>query len=381
MQQPSPARFTATSQAQRTAWGLGQVAEPEEVRPGLWAVGLPIPAGNMPSSFGYAFIDGPDVHLVDPGWRGDRVVGVWERFLRDRGRDLAAIRTIVMTHSHPDHLGSAEALRQRSGASVVFAAREGRVLNAPEATEGYAAAHQSRLLRWGVPAEVRAQLTELKDEERPSAPILADLELHDRDRLDFGVATLTARLTPGHTGGHTCFVAESLGVLLSGDHVLPQINPGLGLGSLPGDMPVIDYLESLEAMREFDHLEALPGHEYRFRGLGWRGEQIAAHHLRRTRAVAELRGELGDAPVWEYAKRSPWSRGFDGMRGFLLVSALMQTELHLEAVRSGRADAWLADARFAEVTPTAAVAAAAAPEPVPGPTPRLAAEPGAGPAA
>ena len=334
-------RIAATSEAQRGAWGRGLVAEAEEVRPGLWAVALPMPGARMPSSFGYAFLGEEGVHIVDPGWRAEETVAHWERFLAARGRAVSEIRTLLITHSHPDHLGAAERLIERSGARLVMSAAEASVLGSGVHVGSDPEQQAARLARWGVPAALRDELAAMSETERPSEPIAADRLLADGERIRLGGRELTAHASPGHTGGHVCFELECDGVILTGDHVLPQISPGIGLGALPGSSPLLDYLGSLRAMVRFDAHEVLPGHEFRFRGLAARSEQIAAHHLRRTRAVAALVPELGDAPVWEYAARSPWSRGWDAMSGFLLISGLVQTELHLDAVRSGGAEEWM----------------------------------------
>lgn len=199
-----------------------------------------------------------------------------------------------------------------------------------------------QLHAWGVPADDYDEfLALILHADQPLPQIDVDALLAHGETLELAGHTLTAVITSGHTAGHLSLVIDDLGVIFTGDHVLPQINPGLGLGNLPGSNPLIDYLTSLRAMRAFDAYEALPGHEFRFKGLATRSDQIAAHHLSRTRAVADLVPELGESPVWEYAKRLPWSRGWDGMRGFLRISALTQTNLHLEAVHSGEAEAWL----------------------------------------
>lgn len=332
--------ITATSQAQRRSWGKGVLAAPEEVASGLWAVALPMPGSQMPYSLGYAVLASDGVHIVDPGWHHDATFAVWEAFLADHGRSLRDTATLVITHSHADHLGAAARVREISGARVLMSQTEARVL----AREHRQMPADKRFTGWGVPEESRAELfspastEEAVDRPEPDALFVDGEEIVLGGR---GGLELVARPTPGHTDGHTCFVAERAGVILTGDHVLPQINPGIGLGPAPDSDPLIDGLKSLRAMRAYDHLEVLPGHEYRFRGLAARSEQIAAHHLRRTRAIAELVPMLGDAPVWEYARRSPWSRGWEGTRGFMRVSALTQTELHLAAVRDGRAGPWL----------------------------------------
>lgn len=330
------------STAQQEAWSNRLVAAPEEVLPGLWAVAMPMPGEGMPSSFAYAVIDADRVHIIDPGWGTPANLALWGDVLQRLGRTVNDVETILITHAHPDHIGLAPLLRESSEARILMSNVESSVMHGAVQTHMQEIQIVAdRLQRWGVPDEVREQqLRDLTERDEPDV-FEADTLLNHGDTVQLGAFSLQVLETPGHTTGHLCFVDEAAGIIFTGDHVLPGINPGLGLGSTPGSDPLTDYLGSLHAMTRYDALQVLPGHEYRFTGLADRAAYIAAHHLRRTRAIAGLVPELRDAPVWEYASRSPWSRGWERMSGFLLHSALTQTEVHLDAVRSGRADPWL----------------------------------------
>lgn len=334
-------RIEVTSPAQQRAWLAGERAPAEEVRPGLWAVCVPMASQGMPWTLSYAIL-GEGVHLVDPGWHLDGNLSVWEAFLEERGRTLQDVQTVLVTHTHIDHVGLAEAIRERSGARVLMSAVERSLQDEP--TVGSSRSRDvvdARLRRWGVPNDERVrQIEELTRIESP--PIVTpDETFSDGDLIELEGFTLQAVLTPGHTNGHACFVDESAGFIMTGDHVLPDINPGLGLGTRGDTDPLTDYMASLQRMAEFDACEVLPGHEWRFTGLAVRSANIATHHLRRTRALAALIPELGDTSVWEYAARSPWSRGWGNMTGIHLHSALAQTEFHLASIRSGLAAEWL----------------------------------------
>jgi len=130
--------------------------------------------------------------------------------------------------------------------------------------------------------------------------------------------------------------------LLTGDHVLPHLFPGLGLGYDPDGDPIGDYFESLERVRAFDGDEVLPGHGFRFARLGLRVEQTLAHHLRRAREVAAAFERDPTQTVWQIAAGLSWTAGWDRLEGFTLDSALRQTELHLRFVQDrDRAARWL----------------------------------------
>ena len=195
--------------------------------------------------------------------------------------------------------------------------------------------YAQRLDAWGVPADRRAELAESFDRPSLVDDLVPDELLADGDVIDLPGHRLEVVATPGHTDGHMCLVDADRRVVYTGDHVLPGIYSGIGIGTLPGSDALGDYLASLDRLEPFDGFHALPGHEYRFDGIAPRRAAIAAHHLRRTAEVAALVPVLGDATVWEYARRLSWTAGWDGLEGFWLHSALRQTALHLEFVRSG----------------------------------------------
>lgn len=331
-----------TSFCQEKAWNDGKVPAPEEIAPDFWMVAMSMPGIEMPYSFSYVKLGADGVYILDPGWGDTANINIWSEFLSFHGRKISDIVMILVTHSHPDHIGLATSLRELSGAELIMSSGEAAILRG-EVKTGLKNLEsvERRLERWGVPAQVREQMLAGFASNNHSANHLPDRLIVNGDEINFGGSVLTAVLTPGHTSGHMCFVDHSSEKIFTGDHVLPQISPGLGLGASPESDPVFDYVSALEGMSQFDHCEVLPGHEYRFAGLAERSEQIAAHHLRRSRAFRELEPELGDATVWKYASLAPWSRGWKNLEGFMLHSALTQTELHLISLRNGSLDRWL----------------------------------------
>ena len=74
--------------------------------------------------------------------------------------------------------------------------------------------------------------------------------------------------------------------------------------------------------------------EYVFHGLAARCATTAEHHLRRSREVADRLRIDGDPTVWQVASELTWTAGWPNLNGFYLLSALAQTAMHLEFVRS-----------------------------------------------
>ena len=108
--------------------------------------------------------------------------------------------------------------------------------------------------------------------------------------------------------------------------------------SVERDNPLADYLESLAKVRDLPVDEVFPAHEWRFRGLAQRADDIAAHHERR---LAELLAAIAAQPgatSWDLAGMLTWSRSWDQYSGRMRISAVTETAAHvLELVRRGLA--------------------------------------------
>ena len=57
-----------------------------------------------------------DIHLIDTGVAGTETIV--EEYLKSIGRDISEVKSILLTHSHPDHIGSASRIKELSGCTV-----------------------------------------------------------------------------------------------------------------------------------------------------------------------------------------------------------------------------------------------------------------------
>lgn len=306
----------------------------ETLAPGIRALRVSMPGGHIPYSLCYLIEDDRGgVHVVDPGWSSDDNWASLTRALAASGNRVDDIASVIVTHLHPDHLGMADRVRAASGAALVLHEREQAAL---EAMAGRAPAESAkhRFDVWGVPADRLPELDVTAGRPPMDAQLPADVLVTDREVLAIPGRVIQVVLTPGHTPGHICLVDSDNGLVFTGDHVLPTIHPGLGLGGETATNPIGDCLASLERIAAFDRHKVCPGHEYVFHGLAARCATTAEHHLRRSREVAERLRIDGDPTVWQVASELTWTAGWANLRGFYLLSALAQTAMHLEFVRS-----------------------------------------------
>jgi len=194
------------------------------------------------------------------------------------------------------------------------------------------------LARCGAPAEMMAEFNaDLADTLGIFRLADPDILLKDGESLDLPDRRIRVVWTPGHTPGHICLYDADYDLLLTGDHLLPRISPNIGI--FPGGLqsPLTSYLGSLRAMPEFDGAEALPAHEYRFRGIAGRSQAIAQHHDVRAQEVLDIVAAVGEPTIWEVTEHLTWSRTWDEITGFMRRAALAETAAHVEYLqRQGR---------------------------------------------
>lgn len=324
----------ATSQAQLAATTSGALASLEQVRDDVWALPLPMPGGHIPFSLCYLVVDEKGaVHVVDPGWDSDENLRIIVASLTQLGKIIGDVVSITVTHLHPDHLGMAKRLRGESGAPVALHRQEQFAIEQLIMESTRARDESFPFAEWGVPEGRRPELESVALEHSRIAAFTADILLDDGERLNIPGRELVVIHTPGHTVGHISLRDAAQHLLFTGDHVLPVIYPGLGLGGSSNSNALRDYLDSLDGVARFDDHEVLPGHEFRFNGLAERCEAIAAHHLRRSRQVADALAGNPDASVWEIASTLTWTAGWGNLRGFYAYSALSQTAMHVDYLR------------------------------------------------
>jgi hypothetical protein len=78
----------------------------------------------------------------------------------------------------------------------------------------------------------------------------------------------------------------------------------------------------------------LPAHEWRFRGLDTRVDEIAAHHEHRLAELeAAVRTHPGSTP-WELAAQLTWSRPWDSYERRMRIFAVTETDAHVRLLAS-----------------------------------------------
>ena len=325
------AGVTITGTAQHRAWQQRTAPPVEEVRPGLWSIPVPIPASPLRYTLCYLLAGDHDAVIIDPGWNTAEGRQAILTGIAEAGVSVGEVTGVVVTHVHPDHHGLSGWIRAQSGAWIAMHPAEAHTLPARVLAGRSAQADAAWLRNLGVPEQEAATMAV---DPAQLAGFLAMAEpdrlVNDGDRLTLAGREIRAVWTPGHTPGHLCLHDAAAGVLLTGDHLLPRISPNVGVHSERDADPLTCYLDSLDKVAGFGADEALPAHEYRFRGIGDRAAALAVHHRNRGAEILAAAARLDHPTAWLIAAQLSWSRGWAALQAMDRRMALAETVAHLQ---------------------------------------------------
>jgi glyoxylase-like metal-dependent hydrolase (beta-lactamase superfamily II) len=170
-----------------------------------------------------------------------------------------------------------------------------------------AARTENQLRTNGVPEKELSAFTKMHDAVRNTIEYLdlPDITLQGGETISTGLFDFKVIWTPGHAPGHICLYDSGKEILLSGDHVLPEITPNISMTSQTEENPLGLYFDSLREIDKLDVALVLPGHDNVFEDLHERIEGIISHHGARLDHALEAIQE-GAKTAYEIAADMPW---------------------------------------------------------------------------
>lgn len=279
--------------------------------------------------------------LIDTGIANEETRGHWQE-VAQRHFGGRPVERLIVTHFHPDHVGLAGWLTEQWRVPLWMTQSEwlhARMLSL-DTSPDMMAEQLAFYRRAGCPPEFLEATRERGPAyaSRVSAVPLTYRRLRGGEELDLGGRLWRVIIGRGHAPEHACLHCPELGLLISGDQVLPKISPNVGVYlSEPEADPLSDFLESLRLLEGLpgDTL-VLPSHNTPFRGLPVRLRQLREHHEERLNHLLSVL----DAPktAMELAK-SLFKRPLDRHQtGF----AIGETLAHLHRLRAtGSVESWL----------------------------------------
>jgi glyoxylase-like metal-dependent hydrolase (beta-lactamase superfamily II) len=272
-----------------------------EVSPGVWALRLPIPWEDGHVNC-FLLPDGEVVDVIDCGMKAEEsislILSAVERLAGPGGR----LRRLVVTHIHPDHYGGAGELTSRSAAELYLHRLEVPMVH-PRYLEIEQLVEQvgRYLLVHGVPKDeadfIKNASRGIREFVTPAEPAV---QLEGTELLQMGGRRLRVEWTPGHSPGHVCLYDVDAALLFSGDQLLPQSSPNIGLHPQSTPNPLDDYLNGLRRIIELKPALVLPSHGSPFADAWTRVDEMVDHHRRRKLQMLDV---LGDREMngWQVA--------------------------------------------------------------------------------
>jgi glyoxylase-like metal-dependent hydrolase (beta-lactamase superfamily II) len=151
-------------------------------------------SNNIAHSNIYLVINGSELIIIDTGTPGNAEKII--EYIKKIGRQPNEVSTIILTHYHIDHVGSAKGLKELTAAKVAASVEDGEVVNGKRPYPK----PKNLLLR------VASSFMKIE-------PVNVDIELKDGDM----VGNLRVINAPGHTPGSIFLYDSNKKVLFSGD--------------------------------------------------------------------------------------------------------------------------------------------------------------------
>ncbi len=265
---------------------LGELLPPQatlhEVAPGVFWLRLPLPF-SLDHINVWLLQDGDGWTLIDTGYGCRANIDIWQQLLASacQGRPL---RRIIVTHEHPDHIGLAHWLISQTGAGLWMA--QGEFLSAHTVWHEIGGYHRDAMIELyrvhGMPPAplegLRAHGNQYRHGVRTVPPTFHCI--HPGDVLTIDGRPWRVIIGYGHSPEHVCLYQAELGVLISGDMLLPTISTNISVwpGEPDGD-PLGGFLQSLGRLESLPGTTlVLPSHGRPFIGIQSRITQLRQHH-------------------------------------------------------------------------------------------------------
>ncbi|MCU9614626.1 MBL fold metallo-hydrolase [Caldibacillus lycopersici] len=209
--------------------------------------------------------------IIDTGIYAKEAIAIWQQVFASGIK----IEKVVLTHMHQDHSGLAKWFQETQGVPIYISK--------------YSQLEQARYQH----PKLLEQLNELVRLHGYNEPLQRKLEeyaiysftpdgyFEEGQQIALGDESWEVIWTPGHANDHCCFYQREKQWMIIGDHILQKVSPVIGLWTGIEEDVLSTYFASLEKMKQFDPVLALPGHGEIMADMQVRAEEIRSRHEHR----------------------------------------------------------------------------------------------------
>ena len=250
----------------------------EEIFPNFFMITLPMPFRLMHVNV-FIMIHDDKITLFDTGLNTPENFLIFEKSLRQVNKNVRDIESIFLTHLHIDHCGMAGWIKDISAAEI-HTSEFGRPFISMANEAAFIDTLKVFCLSNGLPEETTENIaTFLLNLKEAPGPFQIDRHYQYNRSYVIGGREFEAIPTPGHTRDHVSFFFPKEHILLSGDHVLPEISPNIAPDlSAPDFHPLQSFFESLSRVGSLPVKKVCPAHGRPFANLTGRINELKDHH-------------------------------------------------------------------------------------------------------
>ncbi|MCK5922535.1 MAG: MBL fold metallo-hydrolase, partial [Methylococcales bacterium] len=219
-----------------------------EIADGIFWLRMSLPMTGLDHINLYFLRDGDEWVVVDTGINSKASKEIWKSVF-EGAMNNQSVNRVICTHLHPDHTGLAGWMSRRFKAPLIMTRGEYFLCRLMVADTGKPAPQE------GVDFYKRAGLTDEQIETYKSrfggfgkavSPMPQSYtRIQDGESLRIDGREWKIIVGSGHSPEHACLWCEELDLCLTGDQLLPNISPNIGIWPTePDGNPLDDYLQS-----------------------------------------------------------------------------------------------------------------------------------------
>lgn len=268
--------------------------------------------------------------VIDSGPASTENRELWKTLLQNLP-GKAKITGILITHSHPDHIGLAGWLQDYCDAPLYISEKE--IVQARNEQNYRNAKDYDDIKRFY--NQMGASSDDMKGVQEGWAfmdPLYGPLPTNvnivkSGDTMEIGGESWSLWSGSGHSIEHICLQKVSGNVLISGDQIIAHITPYVGISYMSQEAdPLAGWLYSLTDMLDWINPKAkvLPAHNKPFLQGKKRVREVIEHHQ------LSLDKLLGDLTEWRTVNGLSAVLGWKKKQGFARCLALEETFAHIK---------------------------------------------------